>query len=206
MGKRIFVEKGERYGRFTIIKEIEKRKKKRYFQCKCDCGNIRNVRFVALRAGTIKSCGCLRDEQNRTVAVTHGKNKTRLYSIWHGMKQRCLNPNLKGYKYYGGRGIKVCKTWLEFEGFYDWAVNNGYNKNLTIERIDVNGNYEPHNCEWIPMENQSKNTRRTTIIEFNGTSLCVAEWARKIGISNSAMQKRIKNWPIEKALTTPKPY
>lgn len=195
---------GDRFGRLTILFELEKRKEMRYFRCKCDCGNDGDYRFVSLSAGVIKSCGCLRNEQNRTVAIKHGLSGSSLYNSWHSMKQRCLNPKCAVYKYYGGRGIKICEEWFDFEPFKDWAMANGYQKGLTIERVNVNGGYEPTNCKWITKRDQTRNTRRNVIIEFNGERLCVKDWAIKLGISNSAMQNRLREWPLERALLTRK--
>lgn len=161
MPSRIDIQTGDRFGRFTIVREVERRAKKRYFLCKCDCGQTREVRFVALRAGAIVSCGCARDERNRTGPITHGLSGSGIYSSWHCMKQRCQNPKKAEYRFYGGRGITICDEWQTFEEFRDWALANGYQKGLTIERINVNGNYEPSNCTWIPKSQQSANTRRS---------------------------------------------
>lgn len=203
MGKRIDIQPGDRFSRLTIIKEVEKKSGMRQFHCKCDCGKEGIYRFTAMRVGKIKSCGCLRDEQNLTASLTHGRSKSSLYSSWHSMKQRCLNGNCRAYKHYGGRGIIIFEPWLEFAAFMEWALVNGYAEGLTIEREDVNGNYHPSNCKWITQAEQTKNKRNNVIIEFDGIKLCVKDWARRIGISNSAMQKRLAHWPLEKALTEP---
>lgn len=184
MPKRVNVSAGEKFNRLTIASEAEKFEEKRYFNCVCDCGNIGIYRFVALRSGDIKSCGCLRDEQNRVANLRHGMGKTSLYSSWHSMKQRCQNQKCKTYKYYGGRGISVSPEWNQFESFAQWALSSG--------------------CRWATMPEQLRNTRRNVFHEFNGEKLCVVDWAKKLGISNSAMQKRLKNWSVEKALSEPK--
>lgn len=203
MGKRIEILPGEKFSRLTIISEAEKRSGMRYFHCRCDCGKEGIFRFTALRVGKVKSCGCLRDQQNATASLSHGLSKTSLYTSWHCMKQRCLNEKCKAYNHYGGRGITIYEPWLQFESFKIWALANGYKEGLTIERIEVNGNYEPNNCKWITQTEQCRNRRNNVIIEFNGLKLCVTDWAIKIGISNSAMQKRLAKWPLEKALTEP---
>lgn len=207
MPKALIIKNGQIFNRLTVLKEVEKRDGKRYFKCICECGNSGEYRLISMRAGKIKSCGCLRSEQNRTVAITHGKRNTRLYSIWHSMKQRCFNPNNLKYEFYGERGVSIYKKWVDsFELFYNWAIQNGYSNNLTLDRIEVNGNYEPSNCRFISMKEQSRNKRNNVFIEFNGEKLCVVDWAKKLQISNSAMQKRLKNWTLEKALTEPKNY
>ena len=202
--KRIEVQTGDRYGRLTVLRELPKRKKKRYFLCKCDCGNLREVRFVAMRARETKSCGCLRDERNCVSNLKHNMYGTRLYGSWHCMKQRCLNPNSSAYKHYGGRGIKVCKAWMEFILFRNWALSHGFKEGLTIERIDNNGNYESSNCTWIPQSKQSHNTRRNRFITYKGKTKILKDWAREIGMHQQVLSKRLDNgWSIEKALTTP---
>lgn len=122
------------------------------------------------------------------------------------MKDRCLNKRCVAYKYYGGRGISICKEWLDdFETFHNWAIQNGYHKKLSIERIDNDGDYEPINCTWIPRQSQNKNKSTTIRIEFNGENLTLSEWSERTGISYCALYLRVKryNWPIEKILTTP---
>jgi len=204
MGKRVNIQPGERFGRLTIIHEVEKRNKKRYFLCECDCGNTREVRLVALRSGEIKSCGCLRNEQNRVANLKHGGWGSRLYRIWHSMKQRCLNPNDSSYIHYGARGIEVWKDWLDFESFYQWAVNNGYEDHLTLERKNVNGNYEPSNCEWIPQSEQLNNTRRSRLITYNDKTQNLKQWADELGFTYKQLQKRLDSgWTVERAFNTP---
>lgn len=159
------------------------------WQCRCDCGNIVTVSGESLKYGNTKSCGCKRRNNFRT----HGKSNTRLYEIWTDMKQRCLNPNQKTYKYYGGRGITICEEWLDdFMNFYDWAMENGYQDKLTIDRIDVNGKYEPNNCRWVTMETQLRNTRRNHFIEINGERHTIAEWARIYEINPQTINSRIR--------------
>ena len=159
------------------------------WKCRCDCGNMVTVSGECLRHGNTKSCGC----QRRNKFRTHGKSNTRLYEIWTDMKQRCLNSNQKVYKYYGGRGITICQEWIDdFMSFYDWALENGYQDNLTIDRIDVNGGYEPNNCRWLTMEAQLRNTRRNHFVEINGESHTIAEWARIYGISPQTINSRLR--------------
>jgi hypothetical protein len=120
------------------------------------------------------------------------------------MKNRCNNPNVEHYETYGGRGISVCKDWENsFLNFYIWSMNNGYNKNLTIDRIDVNGNYEPNNCRWVTNKEQARNTRRNRVLTYNNETHCISEWAEIKNIKPSTLLRRLDlGWSIEKALTT----
>jgi len=195
---------GDRFGRLVIVREVERRKKKRYFLCRCDCGNERVVRLVAMRAGEVKSCGCLRDEQNRVAAIKHGCWGTGPYWCWHSMKDRCLNPNSAVYHHYGGRGITVCPEWMEFEPFYQWAIENGYRPGLTLDRIDNNGNYEPSNCRWVTRRQQMLNTRRNKRLTFNGETKTLKEWADDLRFEYHVLRNRIaRGWSVRRAFTTP---
>lgn len=121
----------------------------------------------------------------------HGQCHTRLYGIWKGIKTRCYNPNHKSYKNYGARGIKMCSEWKDFQNFYEWSINNGYTNKLTIDRINVNGDYEPSNCKWATMKEQLNNTRVNRYVSICGETNTVAEWARKFGISYWLMRYRL---------------
>lgn len=132
-------------------------------------------------------------------------SKTRLYGIWNHIKTRCLKKYDDRYKDYGGRGITICKEWLDYENFYNWAINNGYKNNLSIDRINNNGNYEPCNCRWATPKEQSQNTRRNRLIEYNGQKKCLALWAEELKMSYELIRSRLRrSWTIEEALTTPK--
>ena len=136
--------------------------------------------------------------------LKHGKRNTRLYGIYAGMKGRCYNINNKRYKNYGKRGIKVCKEWLDdFMAFYNWSINNGYKDNLSIERIDVNKDYEPSNCCWIPLSKQSKNRSSNIYIYLDGEKQNLFDFCKKHNYNYELVQKRITrwHWSLEKALT-----
>jgi len=203
-GRRLVVNPGDKYGRFTIINELPKMGGRRYFLCKCDCDNVKSVRLEALTSGNIVSCGCYNREISKKVNTKHGMYEKRLYRIWCGIKGRCFNPNNTAYHNYGGRGITICEEWLDFKNFYDWAIKNEYKDNLTIERIDVNGNYGPSNCTWATMTEQKQNTRKAKRIEFNGQAKTLRQWAKHYGIHSSTLCRRLKDgWDLEKALTAP---
>ena len=157
---------GKRFGRLIVVERAENyispqgQARKRWL-CKCDCGNMVIVPARSLINDASKSCGCLQKEIAKNTFTRHGKRGSRLYIIWSSMKTRCYNGKSRAYKWYGGRGIKICDEWLnDFQAFYDWAMANGYKDDLTIDRIDVNGNYEPSNCRWITISEQQKNKRQ----------------------------------------------
>lgn len=174
--------KGKRFGNLLVLGKSEN--KKYHYKCLCDCGNVLDVSKYKLRDKQIKSCGC-------TKGIKHGKYHTRLYHIYYKMKTRCYNKHHISYKDYGGRGIKICNEWLnDFMKFYNWAIANGYNDNLTIDRIDVNGNYEPSNCRWADRTTQSNNTRRCIYITYNGKTQTIAQWAEELGINYNTLRAR----------------
>lgn len=157
---------GVRFGRLTALEicGIDKTGSTKW-KCICDCGNTKIVCASSLKKGNTKSCGCLAKEVSRELAKNlprykHGKRYTKLWYVWQGMKQRCFNSNNKNYKYYGERGITICDEWKnDFNAFYEWAITNGYTDNLTIDRINNDGNYEPSNCRWVTNAEQQKNKR-----------------------------------------------
>ena len=142
------------------------------------------------------SCGCLHKEKSTIRLTTHGLSKTKLYKIYTDIKYRCYNSNSTGYEDYGGRGIKVCNEWLNkdngFINFYNWAINNGYRDDLTIDRINVNGNYEPSNCRWIPKEYQAENKRNSRYVYFNGEKFTIPQFANILGITFELLIYRLK--------------
>ena len=139
--------------------------------------------------------------------VKHHLTNHPLYSVWINMKGRCYNPNDKSFKDYGGRGIRVCDEWINnFIAFYEWSMTNGYKKNLSIDRIDVNGNYEPSNCRWATIDVQSNNKRNTIFIEFNGKPYVLSELAKITGVKRCTLYSRYRSGTIEKLLNQYIPY
>ena len=195
---------GQKVNRLTVLRKADSDKYGHpRWLCRCECGNEVTVSGGDLRTGKAHSCGCWRKERMENLNKIHGHKKDRLYNIWARMKQRCENPKLHDYRHYGGRGIAVCDEWQSFEPFYNWAMSNGYRDDLTIDRIDVNGNYEPSNCRWATMRVQANNKRRNHLITFNGETHTIAEWSRITGINKSTIRNRIAlyGWNTEKALT-----
>lgn len=160
---------GNRYGRLTVLERVNNIGSQAAWLCKCDCGNTKIVRSRDLRNGIVKSCGCLRKELAKNRASKHYGSGTHLYAVWNMMRQRCNNPNNKDYKHYGNRGITVCSEWNDFPNFQSWALSNGYEEGLTIDRINNDGNYEPDNCRWIPIEEQQHNRRPRGVIDETGS-------------------------------------
>lgn len=159
----LLVKSGDKYGRFTIIEEVEPHiqpngKSNRQFRCSCSCGNERIIHLSSLRTGNSRSCGCYLKEITSQLKTKHGKGYHYLYQTWTNMKQRCYNTNIRNYKHYGGRGIKVCDRWLE--SFLNFLEDMGERPSgMSLDRINNDGNYEPSNCRWATNEQQNKNRR-----------------------------------------------
>lgn len=193
---------GQRFGRLTVIERVKNNKfGTAQWYCKCDCGKYDIVSTGNLKKNTA-SCGCYRKER----MTKHGKSNERIYKIWKDVIKRCNNSNHRFYNNYGGRGITVCDEWLhDFQAFYDWAMNNGYENSLTIDRIDNNKGYFPDNCRWVDYKIQANNRRSNHLITYNGKTQTMAQWADELGIKYKTLSDRINisKWSIEKAFNTP---
>ena len=192
---------GQTFGFLTVLERGENNAHgQARWRCRCVCGRETLVVAAKLRNGRTISCGCMGFRHATEAKLRHGDalaSKTvRLYEIWSAMKRRCYNPNCSPYKYYGGKGVKVCDEWLEYQGFKTWALANGYTDSLTIDRIDSNGDYEPGNCQWITLaENISRAHRHTpqdvedSIVQklrqgISGASIC-----RETGVSRATVHR-----------------
>ena len=199
-----------KYNEWTIIREIEKKNGMRRVLAKCSCGKEKEVYLKHLKSGASKSCGHNKINNMSKVGKnnkTHGLYGSRLYDTYHNMIRRCYNSKDHAYIRYGERGIRVCDEWKnDIRCFYDWAINNGYNNKLTIDRIDNNGNYEPSNCRWVTYKQQANNTRNKLgkrFLTLNNETHSVKEWCEILNINYSTLSCRINKlgWSDEKALT-----
>lgn len=185
---------GQRFGRLTVIGVDDRKSRKTYFYCRCDCGNVKSVRSDSLTAGAIRSCGCLKKEQDRKNLTANHKHKmshTRPYEIWQGMKGRCYNKHDARYHRYGGRGITVCDEWKnDFTAFYEWALANGYQDNLTIDRIDNDKGYSPDNCRWSDVKSQCRNRSTNIKITIGNSTRTLTEWCEIFDIDFKATVMR----------------
>ena len=186
---------GLKFGRLLVL-SVEKRpdksnKLRKYYKCVCDCGKIHLTRADAVLDKKTFSCGCQKNEKNKGKNFKHYMYKTRIYNIWSAMKQRCLNENCHCFKYYGSRNVSICPEWVDkkdgFKNFLEWAKKSGYSDNLTIDRVDVNGNYCPENCRWATTKQQARNKTNNHIVEYNGISLCLTEWAEYLGVNSGTL-------------------
>ena len=198
---------GDKFSRLTVVGffGFDKHKNK-LWDCECECGNHKVTTTSALKAGAVKSCGCMWEENKKLlktrVIKKHGMVDTHEYHAWNGMRQRCYNKNSPKYKNYGARGIRVCERWLHsFENFY--ADMGKSPEGFSLDRIDVNGNYCPENCRWADDVTQCNNRQFNFKITFNGKTETLRYWSEITGITKSALYLRIhrRGWSAEKALT-----
>ena len=205
MGKLIDLT-GKRFGRWFVIErapdKVNGTRHSVMWSCRCDCGTTKVVSGENLKQGFTKSCGCLSVETAAARQRIHGSSGTRLYRIWKGMKERCTYKKHVRYSSYGGRGISVCDEWQnDFQAFYDWSMANGYREELSIDRIDPNGNYTPSNCRWVNIEVQANNKRNNHYIEINGERKTLEDWCKQLNLKHQTVSKRLNlGWSPEEAL------
>lgn len=184
---------GQKFGRLLVIAEDKRDAQGNiYYLCRCDCGNEKIIKGVSMRKGLTQSCGCYHKER---VSKLDPKSKRKLYRRYWSMRNRCEYTGDKHFSCYGGRGIKVCDEWKNYETFEQWALNNGFKEGLTLDRIDIDGDYSPDNCRWITHKEQQSNRRDNVYITFNGERRTVQQWSEITGIKKSTIQRRIAlNW------------
>lgn len=207
MPAKLQIEKGEKYGKLTVVREGMRRSSGRYFIFDCDCGNRVELHLGKVRIGNTKSCGCY--QKANPSRKTHGMSKTHFYKVWCDMKARCYNKNDCSYPFYGGRGIKVCSRWRNrFESFKDdmypsYLDFKKNNKGLTpsIDRIDANSDYKKTNCQWLTISANHSKQRKNNYITFNGHTLNISQWAKLLGMERKTIEYRLrKGYPVEVAL------
>lgn len=202
------IKAGMKFERWTVVNEVERQKRRdRKYLCICECGNYREVTKGNLIRGKSKSCGCLRVEmikengylEKATAKVTkHSSSHSRLYNTWHDMKARCNYKKCSEYKNYGLRGIKVCEEWEKsFSNFQEWAMKNGYKEDLQIDRINVNGNYEPNNCRWVSPLLNSNNKRNCLYVIYKGEKITLTQLSRNVNIPFSTLKYHYKKGKLE---------
>lgn len=191
------------FGSLTVVGSY-RGSKYYYLKCVCVCGVEKDIREDHILSGRIVSCGCHKNEKARKRMTQHGRSYDTIHAIWCGIIQRCTNPNLKSYRLYGGRGIKVCKRWLD--SFEDFLADMGERPDVGygVDRIDGDGDYEPGNCRWATPKQNARNMSTNVFVEYGGERLCLAEWAERVGVTDGTIKYRIQMWGIERALTTPK--
>ena len=200
---------GLSFGKLTVIsyegiKEYKCGRKDNLWKCRCECGNEIILTQSYIKTGKA-SCGCVKREKARKQMTIHGQHDSKLYNVWNTMKNRCLNPNVKCYNRYGGRGITICEEWKIFTNFMKWAYANGYkdNHDLSIDRIDNNGNYEPNNCRWVTLSIQANNKRNNHKVIYKGELLSINQIEKITGVDHRYICKKLqKGWDIETIITS----
>lgn len=183
---------GERFGRLVVnnFSHVDNRGQM-FWECICDCGQTAIVCGSNLTSGQTRSCGCYQRDTAAERANKHGLARDRIYNIWNEMVRRCENTKCGCYDYYGGRGIYVCEEWYDVRNFYEWAINNGYEDGLTIDRINNDDGYYPENCRWVDRRYQANNRRTNHFITYCNVRHTISEWARLFDIPQATLHKRV---------------
>lgn len=195
---------GMRFGRLLVRAPAESKAGAAAWECLCDCGAVKVVLGSEIRKGHVRSCGCFRRDVLSASGYKDGRTGTPEWRVWRDMLRRCEDSGVDAFKHYGARGIAVCERWHEFENFL--ADMGRRPAGMTLERADVDGNYEPSNCSWIPAGEQSRNTRRTVRVSLGGEELCLKVACGRLGISYQRTRDRMKvlGWTFERAANEPK--
>lgn len=206
----------QRYGKLVAFNKIyacslwgKDKQPKPWWECTCDCGNYLTVRQESLRSGNTKSCGCIHKQVFMQIITKHGEiarnngAETKIYRTWKSIKSRCYNPNTIRYKYYGGKGVRVCDRWLDSFELFKKDMGLPPTEVHSIDRIDSNGDYCPENCRWATPKQQRINNSMVNLIEYNGKTQTLTEWSQELGINRSTLSGRINRygWTTERAFS-----
>lgn len=207
LGRKHKLYKGDMLGRLTVLSCIGTRNGRKIGEFKCSCGKIKILKFTQVLSGKTRSCGCLFKEEVASnlpkLATKHGKKHTKVYQAWRSMFNRCNNPNTECFHRYGGRGIKMIKRWFKFEEFYK-DMGDPPSKEHSLDRINVNGNYNKTNCRWATKTEQSNNRRDNLYITWKDKTMTATQWSREFGMHDSTIRSRLRRgWSIERVMTEP---
>ncbi|TVY09882.1 hypothetical protein [Paenibacillus cremeus] len=201
---------GRKFGRWTVLKRVENNKVGRAMwlcECSCDSKTQKPLSSSVLKTGDSTSCGCFQKELASNVNRKYDirLQSKRIYTIWNDMNRRCFNENCREFKWYGEKGITVCDDWSDenngFPNFFKWSMENGYSENLTIDRIESDGNYEPSNCRWATKIVQANNKNNTIYVKINNVTKTVGEWSQESGIASGVIRSRLRSgWQNEDLL------
>lgn len=193
---------GKKFNRLTAVRLSHRDNSGRaWWIFRCECGKEKAILGANASGGYIKSCGCLRHEVCKSRVGVHRMSRSKIYAVWHSMKNRCLNSKDRYFQIYGGRGIKVCEEWLLFETFAEWASTHGYKDGLTLDRVDNNGEYKPDNCRWATWVEQANNKSNNVILTYEGETMTLKRWAERYDVNYYNLKYRLRaGWSARDAL------
>ena len=197
---------GQSFHKLTALERVAEVSRHVTYTWLCECGKTIKLPASSVVSGNTKSCGCIR--QSREVKRSkhnHGLSATNVYFVWKTMRQRCLNPNSRDYKWYGAKGVTICFAWDNPVAFCEWAIASGYQEGATIERIDSDGDYSPENCTWLTIQEQQQNKSNVIRLEYEGKVKTLSEWSKICGVPSRRLYERIyvRKWDVARALYTP---